>query len=106
MARVYSSVFFREQGLDGLNSFEVPADEIWVLRDVSFYIHGDLVQQAYSIYEYESNATLIWTISPEAGDPGYYHWEGRKVIEPGISVIVDCGGTADVDVCGYNLASP
>lgn len=112
MARLYSSELWYLNGVaDGIFDSGGPADGyIWIARDISVYGIGSAVASFTQTFTFSTKAlaNTFWTIGQLSTQAGRsYHWEGRKVINPGDSMqFVHSFLTADVCVNGYILSTP
>lgn len=105
MARVYSAVL-----TDGIMvapatiSTAVPADQTWVLRDISVALANSTA--TVGLFAVLVNATEVaaWTFPP--GFEETQHWEGRVVVPGGSTLLLALAGAGPIatpHVSGYKL---
>lgn len=105
MARVYSAPLF-EGLLVGpiVEEITVPADETWIIRDVTLALLSTSAAVAQVGFIFNAIALALWLVPPGWG--GDVHWEGR-VAGPGGTVLIvvndTAGVTSSIWMSGYKL---
>lgn len=112
MARLYSQELWY---LDGVVPFIYdsggPAEGfVWIVRDITVNLIGPGTSGPGPSLTFSSKSleNTFWTIPAIfCQTDRTYHWEGRKLINPGDSVQFTHGATlADVCMNGYLLSTP
>jgi hypothetical protein len=111
MARVYTTRWFAVQDQIGpTGGVTVPADTLWVVRDVTFVSFGADPGDVFLVeLEPEGVVEPLPIISVPCIAPGYSaHWEGRVAVLAGDSLhLSQDGSTAySATVSGYTLSLP
>lgn len=112
MARLYSSELWYLNGVTPyIYDSGGPAEGfIWIARDISVNLIGPGTSGPGPSFTFSSKglANTFWNVSTVYCQTNRsYHWEGRKVINPGDSLqFVFDATTADVCVNGYILSTP
>lgn len=109
---VYSAELWSDE-LTTPGSEESPSPDagtLWVVRDISVYLVSalDIGQTAGFAFWRDSLVNAFWVVDPIYGQTQRtYHWEGRKVIEPGhFLTYATSAGESQFCVCGYILTLP
>lgn len=107
MARIYSTRFLVQKGLNGYSAVvTVPADHVYVVREVTAYGSSTAVAIDVFLHDYATGAAL-WRHDIPGGTANWGDFEGRLVFPAGeaFQVYVDAApiDSADVSVSGYDL---
>lgn len=110
MARVYSEQLYIAHNINS-GSFTVPADQVWVLRDLTMFAATPLAGGAGQLVDRDSNCTFWWFPWDPTADTGYIFDVNRRIVRPAGSttdIIIDAGlgEGADVLISGYALSLP
>lgn len=99
---LYSTLFFSAPGLAGLESYNVPAGYVAVIRDIDVYYVTGLAGADCQVQMQGGAVFAFFSFGPT--DPSAVKsWRGRQVI-PGLRTLeIITTGALDVSVSGYLL---
>lgn len=109
MAGVYSAQFLLGGlGAGGHTVGTVPADEVWILRDLTA-VNGTPSTGLVIVNVTPAGGAAATVIARQlAATPDMAEWSGRIVLETGDAVLVQVGGattTVYVTLSGYRLST-
>lgn len=99
---VYSTLFYRQQGLLGYVGIPVPSGQIWVIRDFQVY-SGALLPSVVRLKDGVTGQT-IWFYDFGIASNQWADWQGRQVFNSGDTIGIEADtNPADVRLSGYAL---
>ena len=106
---VYTVPFFRQTGLVGEVTVDIPSGQTWVVRDVDAYASVSALGRVDLFVMAGPDRTAFVWFNWSSGEQNAKHWEGRQAIVSDTTVrslIVrnDGGDPVDVSVTGYRFA--
>lgn len=108
---VYSAVLW-ENGAIGAgthSSTVVPTGQLWVVRDISVTVPGQIYAKAngFLVWSYVSGANIFAVSDGEIVGGHDYHWEGRQMLNAGDNIQFTCStALSSIRICGYRLTVP
>lgn len=102
----YSRLLFRLAGLQGTDYADIPATELWVVRNIDCYSAANL--QGETVFRLQdplySNLTVVY-LKWDAFAGGGRGWEGRQAFLPGGQLeMTVTGDPTDVSITGFVFA--
>lgn len=105
MARLYSARFVSENGAGTTTSVEVPAGEIWVVRQIDVYSDVPLGVDSGQCFVGIETIPFFWcTTGPDTTT--HNTWTGRQVLNAGEALTVYADDHVAVTISGYQLTTP
>jgi hypothetical protein len=107
MARaVYSVNLCRLSGSGVSTTFEVPATDVCVLRDIDVIIESGGTLTAAVVQE-STTGVQVWFAQTDADTLQAFAWRGRQVFPPGALLTFESAGPGGVQITasGYLLSS-
>jgi hypothetical protein len=107
MARaVYSVNLCRLKGAGVSFTFEVPATDVCVLRDIDVLVASGGTLTGAVVLESISGVD-VWVCQTSDAALTIFEWRGRQVFPPGALLTFECAGPGEVQITasGYLLSS-